>query len=48
MAFSEEIKWEGWEAHHKTAVAAGGQDVLLNCKILCLDCHKSTYTYGKH
>lgn len=37
-----------WEAHHKTSVAAGGQDVLSNCKVLCLECHKRTYTYGSH
>lgn len=37
-----------WEAHHKVAVASGGQDVLSNCKVLCLDCHKKTYTYGRH
>ena len=37
-----------WEAHHKTSVAVGGQDVLSNCKILCLECHKNTVTYGRH
>ena len=37
-----------WEAHHKTSVASGGQDTLSNCKILCLDCHKKTRTYGSH
>ncbi len=41
MAFSENVKWE---AHHKVAVASGGQDILSNCKVLCLDCHKKTYT----
>jgi 5-methylcytosine-specific restriction endonuclease McrA len=35
-----------WHAHHKTAVAAGGQDTLSNCEILCIPCHKSTQTYG--
>lgn len=35
-----------WEAHHKTSVAAGGSDALSNCKILCLNCHKATRTYG--
>jgi len=37
----------GWEAHHKTAVAAGGSDTLSNCEILCISCHKNTRTYGK-
>jgi 5-methylcytosine-specific restriction endonuclease McrA len=33
----------GWEAHHITAVAAGGKDVLSNCEILCQECcHKKT------
>lgn len=35
-----------WEAHHKTSVAAGGDDVPSNGMALCLDCHKKTYTYG--
>ena len=37
-----------WEAHHKTSVNAGGQDVVSNCKVLCLECHKNTRTYGRH
>lgn len=37
----------GWEAHHKTAVAAGGSDALSNCEILCIACHKNTGTYGR-
>ncbi len=36
------------EAHHKTSVLSGGSDNLSNCQILCIDCHKKTYTYGKH
>lgn len=36
----------GWEAHHKTSVAAGGEDVESNCEILCQACHKQTRTYG--
>ena len=43
-----EGEWGAWEAHHKTSVAAGGQDTLSNCKILYLECHKKTYTYGSH
>ena len=37
-----------WEAHHKTAVASGGNDCLSNCKVLCLNCHKAIKTYGRH
>lgn len=37
----------GWEAHHRTAVAAGGSDTLSNCEILCIACHKKTRTYGQ-
>lgn len=35
-----------WQTHHKTSQEAGGLDVLSNCEILCLDCHKATRTYG--
>lgn len=42
----EEGAWGAWQAHHKTSVKSGGSDALSNCKILCLDCHKKTYTYG--
>ena len=35
-----------WEAHHRTSVDAGGKDIASNGMALCLDCHKSTYTYG--
>lgn len=35
------------ETHHKTSQAAGGQDTLSNCEILCVDCHKATRTYGR-
>ncbi len=38
----------GWEAHHRTAVASGGDDSLSNCEILCINCHKNTHTYGRH
>lgn len=49
------LKWEqrgnddspyGWEAHHITAQAKGGEDILSNCQILCIDCHKNTRSYG--
>ena len=35
-----------WQAHHKTSVAADGNDTASNGKALCLDCHKNTYTFG--
>lgn len=37
----------GWEAHHKVAEKHGGQDILSNCEILCLGCHKATKTFGE-
>jgi hypothetical protein len=39
-------QWGCWEAHHITAVDAGGDDTLSNCEILCCDCHAKTETYG--
>ena len=35
-----------WQAHHKVAKASGGLDIVSNCEILCLECHKNTKTYG--
>ena len=35
-------------AHHMTSVDSGGKDILSNCKILCIPCHKDTLTYGRH
>jgi 5-methylcytosine-specific restriction endonuclease McrA len=35
-----------WHAHHRTAVASGGDDSLNNCEALCIPCHKQTETYG--
>lgn len=35
-----------WHAHHKTAVAVGGDDSLSNCEALCIRCHQSTSSYG--
>jgi len=35
-----------WHAHHKTSIDAGGTDYLSNCKILCISCHRKTYSYG--
>lgn len=37
----------GWEAHHKVAVSSGGSDLLSNCEILCIPCHKNTGSYGR-
>jgi 5-methylcytosine-specific restriction endonuclease McrA len=35
-----------WHAHHKTALASGGDDSLSNCEALCIPCHKNTGTFG--
>jgi len=35
-----------WEAHHTVSQEKGGEPILSNCEILCLDCHKKTKTYG--
>ena len=43
-----EGEWGAWEAHHITPQSKGGDDSLSNCKILCLDCHKRTRSYGRH
>lgn len=34
-----------WNAHHKTAVASGG-DTASNGEAFCLSCHQNTETYG--
>lgn len=36
-----------WEAHHKTSLKAGGEDIPSNGEAVCLACHKATRTYGK-
>jgi len=36
-----------WHAHHKVAVASGGDDTLSNCGALCVRCHENTRTYGR-
>lgn len=43
----DNIRYEGYDFHHKTAVSANGEDTLSNCEFLCKDCHKHTETYGK-
>ena len=35
-----------WHAHHRVAVASGGDDSLSNCQALCPPCHKNTGTFG--
>ena len=37
-----------WNAHHRVAVKSGGGDMLNNCEVLCLQCHKNTRTYGRN
>ena len=44
----EEGQWGAWEAHHITSKSEGGSGELSNCRILCLDCHKNTESYGKN
>lgn len=34
---------KGWEAHH---VDPSGEPELSNCRILCIECHKNTPSYG--
>lgn len=36
----------GWEAHHVISLASNGSNSLSNCKILCVNCHKKTRSYG--
>ena len=44
---NKELVWENrgregrgkWEAHH---INSSGPDTLLNCVIMCWDCHKKT------
>lgn len=44
----EEGERGAWEAHHIKAQKDGEDNSLSNCKILCLDCHKNTKSYGSH
>ncbi len=44
----KDYEYGGWEAHHRIAVASGGDDSLSNCEILCTECHKNTRSYGRH
>jgi len=34
---------QGWEAHH---IDPDGEPSLKNCKILCIECHKNTPSFG--
>lgn len=36
-----------WEAHHKKPVSEGGSDLLRNCMILCIECHRKPQTLIK-
>jgi len=36
---------QGWEAHH---IDPNGALTAANCRILCIECHKNTATYGQH
>ncbi len=33
-----------WHAHH---IDSDGPSILSNCKILCVECHKKTRSYGR-
>ncbi len=37
-------RYNKWHAHHKVAVAAGGNDTVSNCEALCIPCHENTIT----
>lgn len=36
-----------WHAHHRKAVASGGDDSLGNSLAMCATCHRNTGTYGR-
>ena len=36
-----------WHAHHRKAVASGGNDTLGNCLAMCISRHENTRTYGR-
>ncbi len=36
-----------WHAHHRTAVASGGDDTVGNCVAMCIPCHQNTRTFGR-
>ena len=36
-----------WEAHHITSSNNEGPDILSNCEIICIECHKNTRSYGR-
>lgn len=52
----QEFEWEdrgtadnydAWQAHHWVAQSIGGEDHVLNCRILCVPCHKKTKSFGR-
>lgn len=42
-ARGDDNSMQGWEAHH---IDPDGEPDLSNCRILCIECHKNTPTYG--
>ena len=36
-----------WEAHHRTALLAGGTDADSNLECLCIPCHSNTASFGR-
>jgi hypothetical protein len=48
------LRWEmrstaasdaGWQAHH---LDPDGGKSIVNCRVLCVPCHKETRSYGAH
>lgn len=47
ITFEYNEKGDKWHAHHIKAAKDGGSDELSNCRILCLECHYLTHSYGR-
>jgi HNH endonuclease len=39
---------DDWNAHHWRARSEGGTNSPDNCEIVCVPCHQSTDSYGRH